>query len=267
MQKLTHIGTCPALLLQDKFCFWSFMDRHGIPAVPVLAHTVAGRFAGPGGASKLDGKDRIFVKPVAANCGSKAMILTSQNGRFTADGREISLEEIISDGEDYIFQPVVENHPAIKAINPTTLNTIRIVTCRRPDGKLELWDPGMMRIGRAAASVDNFAKGGIGVGIDAAGRLKKYGYSHDKELNYVKTERHPDSNIVFEGREVPLYEESVSLAFKAHSLFPRLKTVGWDIAVTPDGPMLVEGNHDWDMEMLQVVHHKGSAARFKEIYG
>ena len=268
MQKLTHIGTCPALILQDKFCFWSFMDRHGVPAVPILAHTVGGKLVkGEETLPKLRNLERFFVKPVAANCGSKASIVVVKGGDFTVDGHKTSIDEMIAGGDDFIFQPVIENHADIKEINPSSLNTLRLVTCRRRDGSLELWDPGMMRIGRADASVDNFAKGGIGVGIDESGRLKKYGYSHDRDLNYAKAERHPDSNVAFEGRPVPFYAESVRLAMQAHALFPRLLTVGWDVAVTPDGPILVEGNHDWDIEMLQVVHHKGSAARLKEIYG
>ena len=267
MQKLTRIGTCPILLLQDKFCFWSFMDRHGIPVVPILAHTVGGKLVkGEEALPKLRNLERFFVKPVAANCGSKASIVVVKGGDFTVDGRKTSLDEMIAGDDDFIFQSVIENHADIKKINPSSLNTLRLVTCRRKDGTLELWDPGMMRIGRANANVDNFAKGGIGVGIDQSGRLKKYGYSHDRELNYVKTESHPDSKVLFEGYPVPFYAESVELALKAHALFPRLLTVGWDVAVTQDGPMLVEGNHDWDIEMLQVVHHKGSANRLKEIY-
>ena len=73
MQKLTLIGTCPILLLQDKFCFWSFMDRHGIPVVPILAHTVGGKLVKAEEAlPRLRSHKRFFVKPVAANCGSKA---------------------------------------------------------------------------------------------------------------------------------------------------------------------------------------------------
>ena len=267
MQRLGRLGTSPTLLLQDKYCFWSFMERHGIPVVPVLAHTIGGKLFETSKSSMPTSCDRLFAKPVAANCGNRAFVLSVRDGKFYVDGKGTTLDEIIADGEDYIFQPFTENHADIKAINPTTLNTVRIVTCRTPAGTIELWDSGMMRIGRAKANVDNFAKGGIGVGIDESGRLKRFGYSHDSQLNYAKTDRHPDSQIVFEGREVPFYRESVELATKAHALFPSLQTIGWDVAITADGPTLVEGNHDWDMEMLQVVHHKGAASRFREIYG
>ena len=66
---------------------------------------------------------------------------------------------------------------------------------------------------------------------------------------------------------IPFYRESVDLVLKAHKLFPSFQTVGWDVAVTPDGPLLLEGNHNWDMEMLQIVHHKRATARFREVYG
>ena len=89
----------------------------------------------------------------------------------------------------------------------------------------------------------------------------------DKDLNYTKQEQHPDTNLVFDGWKIPFYEDAVELIKKAHRLFPLLQTIGWDVAITEDGPVLVEGNHDWDIEMLQVVHQKGYASRVREIYG
>ena len=80
-------------------------------------------------------------------------------------------------------------------------------------------------------------------------------------------ECHPDSHLAFKGREIPYYKDVVDLVKNAHKLFGTLQTVGWDVAVTSDGAFLLEGNHCWDIEMLQVVHGKGSASRFGEIFG
>lgn len=268
-QKVKHDAGLPIYLLQNKMCFWSFLNRHGIPAVPVLAHTTDGVLYDFSPREKpFSSYKRLFVKPVDGQCGNESCLLIRKDNDTFYDGDQpVKLNRFSTREQDFIFQPVIENHSLIKALNPTTLNTLRIVTCRTRTGEYELWDPGMVRIGRSNAVVDNFAKGGIGVGITEDGKLKKYGYSHDKDLNYTKQEQHPDTNLVFDGWKIPFYEDAVELIKKAHRLFPLLQTIGWDVAITEDGPVLVEGNHDWDIEMLQVVHQKGYASRVREIYG
>ena len=266
--KITFDGDSPVHLLTDKYCFWSFLERHNIPVVPVLAHTVGGKLYDYTPKDKpLASMSGLFVKPANGLCGKSCSILSSKDGHFFCGDQPRELGDFIGQSQDYIFQPVIENHADIKALNPTTLNTLRIVTCRTKDGKYALWNPGMLRIGRSHGVVDNFAQGGIGVGIDEKGHLKRYGYTHDKTLNYSKLERHPDTQLLFSGREIPFYQEAVALALNAHKLFPGLQTVGWDVAVTSEGPFLVEGNQDWDIEMLQVVHHEGFVPRFRDIYG
>ncbi len=57
---------------------------------------------------------------------------------------------------------------------------------------------------------------------------------------------HPDSGVVFDGFVVPRFFEAVDLVKACHSLLPGLHSIGWDVAVTPEGPVLLEGNDDWD---------------------
>ena len=259
------IGDTQVPLLQDKYLFWSYLSRHGVPVVPVLAHSLGGELYDftDGGLLKLD---RFFAKPVGELCGAGTLLVTVRGGKHFDGSNPVDLKELVSK-TNYLFQPIIENHAELKVFNPSSLNTLRIVSCRTRSGKLELWDPGMLRMGRANAEVDNFAKGGIGVGIDENGKLKRFGYAHDKNWSYTKMEEHPDSHLTFLGKDIPFYRESVDLVLKAHKLFPSFQTVGWDVAVTPDGPLLLEGNHNWDMEMLQIVHHKGATARFRDVYG
>ena len=267
-EKVKAVSCIPTYVLQNKQCFWSTLDRYGIPVVPVLAHAINGVLYDFTSTDKpLSSYDRLFVKPIDGDCGKGTCLLVQRDGRFYDGDRLVELNEFASGNQEFIFQPLIENHPKLKALNPATLNTMRIVTCRTRTGEYELWDPGMIRIGRSNAIVDNFAQGGMGVGLTEDGKLKRYGYSHDKNYKYSKTERHPDSQIIFDGYEIPFYTESVDLILKTHKLFPQLQTIGWDVAITADGPILVEANHRSDIEMLEVVHHKGSAARLREIFG
>lgn len=266
-EKILFNADSQAHLLADKYCFWSFLERHHIPVVPILAHTVGGKLYDFTPKDKpLASMDRLFIKPANGMCGKSCCVLSSKNGRFFSGDQPAELNDFIGQPQDYIFQPVIENHAEIKTLNSQTLNTMRIVTCRTKDGNYELLMHGVLRIGRSHGVVDNFHQGGIGIGIDENGRLKRYGYSQDKYVNYFKVECHPDTQLPFEGREVPFYQESVELVLEAHKLFPSLLTIGWDVAVTPAGPVLVEGNETWDIEILQIAHQEGLASKIREIY-
>lgn len=207
------------------------------------------------------------MKPVNDMCGRGACKVEVCRAGVLCNGAKLDLRKHLRSGQELVFQPIITNHSKIKSLNQSTLNTLRIATCINRQGGVELWDSGMMRIGRKNAQVDNFAQGGVGVGILPSGKLRKWGFCHDKQLCYFMVDRHPDSLIPFENFEVPFYEEATKLVVDAHRRMPWFRSIAWDVAVTADGPMLLEGNHNWDMEMLQVVHGKGCRKRLMEIYG
>jgi hypothetical protein len=55
---------------------------------------------------------------------------------------------------------------------------------------------------------------------------------------------------------MPLWHETQRLALAAHRAFHYRTTVGWDIAITPEGPVLLEGNTNYDVMFLQRVHNQ-----------
>lgn len=46
--------------------------------------------------------------------------------------------------------------------------------------------------------------------------------------------------------QMPFWPEAMSMVLRAQALFAPLKTIGWDVAITDDGPILIEGNSYWD---------------------
>jgi Sugar-transfer associated ATP-grasp len=69
-----------------------------------------------------------------------------------------------------------------------------------------------------------------------------------------------------ENFRVPMWEAVCELAKKAASAFWPVGAVGWDIAVTREGPVLVEGNTVWDPVAplyfpLPVTPHDGNMQR------
>ena len=62
----------------------------------------------------------------------------------------------------------------------------------------------------------------------------------------VPLSRHPDTGASLGGFEIPEWDAVVELAKRASTAFDPVGFVGWDVAVTDDGPVLIEGNTTWD---------------------
>ena len=98
--------------------------------------------------------------------------------------------------------------------------------------------------------------------MKADGKLDKYGFSFsDKRIT-----RHPDSGIVFDGYKIPYYEESIALAKQAMNVFYGFKTIGWDIAITDNGPIFIEGNDGWGIAAHQMVENSGWSNRYSRVF-
>lgn len=150
----------------------------------------------------------------------------------------------------YLLQEKIQQHPFIRELAPYTTNTIRVVTFLDHQNDVNILFT-ILRLGRRGNMADNWDRGGISVAVDketgvlGAGVLKpKYGGQW--------LEVHPDSQVRFAGQVVPYWREIIDLCSRAARVSPRVRSIGWDVALTPQGPMLIEGNPDWDLAMVQV---------------
>ena len=68
---------------------------------------------------------------------------------------------------------------------------------------------------------------------------------------------HPISGKILLGFQIPFWYESLELAKKAALLYPQNRSVGWDIAIKNNGPILIEGNHNWGARLWQMPVKQG----------
>ena len=66
--------------------------------------------------------------------------------------------------------------------------------------------------------------------------------------------QHPDSQIRFADVRIPFVQEAVDLAEKLHEKLSSIRVIGWDIAITSDGPVFIEGNDNPEISGLQTVN-------------
>ena len=193
-------------------------------------------------------EDRHLVcKKIDGECADCVMLLTSHGGAITNGSEPITVQEIeqTAHGGRMLLQEVVKQHDDINAINPNCINTIRIITMRSDKGNIHVF-AATIRIGTVKDSfVDNRALGGAAVGIDENGKLMKYGFQHAKYG--TKISQHPVTGVVFEGVQLPYWDEVVDLVIRAHKAIINVQSIGWDVAITPDGPVLIEGNDNWEI--------------------
>jgi hypothetical protein len=48
-----------------------------------------------------------------------------------------------------------------------------------------------------------------------------------------------------------MYEDVLSAACEAHRYFYEIGAIGWDIAISENGPVFVEGNDNFEISLLQ----------------
>ena len=74
---------------------------------------------------------------------------------------------------DFIIQQAFEQHSFFSFFNPTSVNTLRIVSYRDSKGEIQILNS-ILRIGLAGSVVDNAHAGGMFVGVSKDGVLGKY---------------------------------------------------------------------------------------------
>ena len=163
-------------------------------------------------------------------------------------------------GSEYIVQDKVEQNKYLNEINPSCLNTIRIVTIIGRRSKKPNIFGQLIRIGCNAIN-DNISTGGVGLGIKKDdGLTVKYAVGHHKvEIQHSITKKY------YENNKIPYWNEVKELVLKAHSFLPEVPTIGWDVAITPNGPILLEGNDNWEISVIQ-DSNGGLKAKWYELH-
>ena len=198
-----------------------------------------------------------FVKPLRGRQAVGAFALKVEGGRLAVDGYDVTPSEVQGRVTDRaILQERIVQHPALSALHEPSINTVRLVTVLRGGVATPL--AAALRIGVGGASVDNWSAGGLVVDVDVeGGRLRGEGLLKPSDHSLLRTpsiSRHPDTGVALDGYELPGIGEGVALACRLHQDLSHLTSVGWDLAFTPDGPTVVEGNAFWNGAMFMALN-------------
>jgi hypothetical protein len=185
--------------------------------------------------------EKLFMKPADGSGGHGIVIFhRTDDGRYvTRDNTFFTKEffDALPKKPDYIIQAGIVQDPEISRIYPESVNTCRIIT-ENKNGTVRILCS-MLRIGRGRGEVDNASSGGLSIRIDTNnGKFGEFAISYDGE----KYAKHPDTRFEFRNFTIPRWDEIRNFALESAGKMPFFTHLGWDIALTADGPVTVETN-------------------------
>ena len=154
--------------------------------------------------------------------------------------------------------------PEMSRLYPYAVNCMRMATVYWKGESHLLY--AVLKTGNHGKFVDNLENGGYACHMDLeTGKVTGPGHTNKQEL----VEEHPMTGVRFEGFQVPYFAEACELAKRAAAVVPTVGYIGWDMAITENGPAIIEGNHfaAYDFPQLpdRSQNHRGLAAMLEDI--
>ncbi len=244
------------VLLENKLLFEEFLVKNNIPTPQIFFHNSKNRFTYKEDFFEIETKndffsflekvfneekiEHIFCKPIDGIRGENIFVIDKNTHRKIAD----NLIDLVF-SKAFIFQELIKQHEDLGRINYSSVNTLRVVTYKNKENKSEILS-GFIRIGRNGAIIDNAHIGGIVVSFN-----KETGKTYAEGIQLIDNGggiffRHPDTGIIFDNLQIPHYSQVKKIVTQAASLF-KFPLLGWDVAITSNGPVIIEANHDFHL--------------------
>ena len=147
--------------------------------------------------------------------------------------------QIEDDSEGRIVEKYCLNqHPWYASVNPTSLNTLRVFVRSEDDDPLIVG--GYLRMGRKGSAVDNGTCGGIRSNFEVDTGILGEAYGDDPGVSTHNT--HPDTGVQLKGTVLPGWNALPSIMARALDVLPKITFAAFDLAMTTDGPIVIELN-------------------------
>ena len=226
--------------------------------------------------SWLDAADdgpAVILKPACGGRGRGVHRLEVAGGRTLLDARELPRSDVaafVAGLDDYVAVEAVTQAPYAAEVFPGAVNTLRIVTMIDPaDGRSFILGA-VHRFGvQASAPTDNVSRGGVVAKLDLVTGELGPAWGDSKLGSTGPVDHHPETGTRITGLHVPDWDGVQREVLALAGALGFLLYVGWDVAITPDGPVLLEGNHGPDRGMQRHFPYLKDprARRFFEHHG
>lgn len=228
----------------ELYCFY---EPQGKAESNEIAYTLAGVLR----ILKAKNVSSCVIKATESSHGDQVVVVKSIDFKendailHLFNGQDKNLTDVLAQ-QPLVFEEIIKQTDQIAAINPDSVNTVRFMTTLYPDGEARIVAT-FMKIGRAGKCVDNAGTGGnVDACIETSTGVLQYAIRYDGMHNYHDIDTHPDSGNPINGVVIDNWEQIKSEVLRFQQAFPYVKAAGWDIAITDEGPVVIEVNDMWD---------------------
>lgn len=201
----------------------------------------------------------VKVGKVAIRNGQAVLQLAGSDTVLDA-GAIIDAYRTSAEPAEFIIEDRLRQSGQFDRFNPASLNTFRLWVLRNADNRISVLG-GYLRVGRAGSVIDNASAGGLMCPVDVETGTLSYGITkHSPHRDDFSA--HPDHGAQLQGEVIDQWPEICRFACDVLSRLPHTRFAGLDIAVTPDGPVLVETNPEPDKD--GAAHANIPSVRLKE---
>lgn len=182
--------------------------------------------------NRAKGCEEVILKIGKFAYGGKSLLFWK-----SSDAEDRELVEFLQNNDNIVCQRVLKQHSELSRLNPTSVNTLRIMTLFF-DGQVYV-PSAILRMGINDSRVDNGSQGGIVCGIRENGQLKNFA----RDLSGNMYPKHPGGTS-FESVVIPQFSECIDLVTTLAKRFVAVtRSISWDLAIGEDGhPVLIESN-------------------------
>lgn len=192
-------------------------------------------------------KKAFILKPLSGHSGKGIEIIHKKDFKNI---NEMFLYTLKS--KPYVGEELIKQSNEIGKFHPNSVNTIRVVSFQYNECVSILW--AFIRMGQGNSTVDNMGSDGLGALIDFRTGII---ISDAIDWKGENVSYHPDSKIKFKGFQVPHWNELIGMVTELASEIPEMHCIGWDLALTDEGWVLVEGNARPQCVTIQTITKKG----------
>ena len=239
---LPHYNHVPAAYaLQDKCALSEMFPDIRHPVTPVRNMSGAffdeakNRITAEEAAQLCLHRGRILIKPSVGSGQGHGIRFFDSDALTAADVLKLFADY----GQNFLVQEKLRQHDDLAALNPDSLNTLRIKTFLY-DNRVRVLSS-IVRVGRRHAELDNISQGGFGIPILEDGRLGGTGVTYaNGRMIYVDAF---DDGRKFTDYGIPSYGRVIESVKALAAKTGYFRIIGWDLSVAADGePVLIEYN-------------------------